>query len=82
MGLDLHGGELIAGAWNSWPMHLGSAVSIFPLGEGGEGKVLLSTLDIISQLDNPDSSAEVARRLLSNFLSYASHSPITAPTGK
>jgi len=52
---------------------LGSAVTILPL---GKGKVILSTLDIVSQLNNPDSSAEVARRLFCNFLTYTnSHHP-------
>jgi len=64
---DLHGGELIAGAWQSMPMKLGTAVGTLPL---GKGTLILSTLDIVSQLDNPDSSAEVARRLFCNFLNY------------
>ena len=71
---NLQGGELIAGAWQSMPtQQLGSAVTILPL---GKGKVILSTLDIVSQLNNPDSSAEVARRLFCNFLTYTnSHQP-------
>ena len=68
MGFEIQGGELVAGAWHSWPMRLGAAVSIFPV---GQGRIILSSLDIVSQLDNPDTSAEVARRLFCNFLNFA-----------
>ena len=66
--LQINGGELIAGAYHTWPMQLGSAVSILPC---GKGRIILSGLDIIDQLDNPDSAAEVARRLFCNFLNFA-----------
>jgi len=49
-------------------MQLGSAVSILPC---GKGKIIISGLDIIDQLDNPDSAAEVARKLFCNFVNYA-----------
>ena len=49
-------------------MKLGSAVSVVPL---GRGRVMLSTLDIASQLGKPDSSAEVARRLFCNMIRWA-----------
>jgi hypothetical protein len=68
IGLDLHGGELVAGAYNSQNVRLGSAVSILP---AGNGKIVVSSLDIVAQLNNPDSAAEVARRLFCNFLNYA-----------
>lgn len=70
--LQINGGELIAGAYHTWPMQLGSAVSILPV---GKGRVIMSALDVIDQLDNPDSAAEVARKLFCNFLHYASTSP-------
>jgi hypothetical protein len=54
-------------------MKLGSAVSILPL---GKGKVILSSLDIVPQLKNSDSAAEVARRLFFNMIHFA------APVGK
>ena len=67
--LEINGGELIAGAYHTWPLQLGSAVSILP---AGKGRVILSGLDVIDQLANPDSSAEVARKLFCNFLHEAS----------
>ena len=67
-GLRLEGEELVAGAWHSYPMSLGTAVGIIPC---GKGKIIVSTLDISDQLPSSDSSAEVARKLLCNFLDYA-----------
>ena len=66
---EVNGGELVAGAYHTWPLQLGSTVSILPT---GKGRVILSGLDMIDQLANPDSSAEVARKLFCNFLHYAS----------
>jgi hypothetical protein len=65
---EVNGGELVAGAYHTWPLQLGSTVSIQP---AGKGRVILSGLDIIDQLANPDSSAEVARKLFCNFLHEA-----------
>jgi hypothetical protein len=48
-------------------MQLGSALSILPC---GKGKIIISGLDIIDQLANPDSPAEIARRLFCNFLHH------------
>ena len=70
--LQINGGELVAGAYHSYPLQLGSAVSILPL---GKGRVIMSALDVIDQLDNPESPAEVARKLFCNFLHYASTFP-------
>jgi hypothetical protein len=67
-GLLLEGDELVAGAWHSYPMNLGTAVGIIPC---GRGKIIVSTLDITSQLDSADTSAEVARKLLCNFIAWA-----------
>lgn len=69
LGLDVRGGELVCGAYHTWPMKLGSAVSVVPV---GKGKVILSTLDIVSRLNGSETTAEVARRLFCNFLHYAS----------
>ena len=66
-GLLLEGEELVAGAWHSYPMALGTAVGIIPC---GKGRIVVSTLDIASQLNSPDSSAEVARKLLCNFIAF------------
>jgi hypothetical protein len=67
-GLRLEGEELVAGAWHSYPMDLGTAVGIIRC---GKGKIIVSTLDITSQLNSPDTSADVARKLLCNFIEYA-----------
>lgn len=67
-GLRLEGEELVAGAWHSYPMELGTAVGIIPC---GKGKIIVSTLDVASQLDSRESSAEVARKLMCNFIAFA-----------
>jgi hypothetical protein len=67
-GLRLEGEDLVAGAWHSYPMDLGTAVGIIPC---GKGKIIVSTLDLASQLNSADTSAEVARKLLCNFVDYA-----------
>ena len=67
-GLRLEGEELAAGAWHSYPMELGTAVGIIPC---GKGKIIVSTLDIAGQLNSADTSVDVARKLLCNFIDYA-----------
>jgi hypothetical protein len=67
-GLLLDGEELVAGAWHSYPMELGTAVGIIPC---GKGKIIVSTLEIANQLNSTDTSAEVARKLMCNFIDYA-----------
>ena len=74
LGLDVHGGELVCGAYHTWPMQLGSAVSVVPL---GKGRVILSTLDIASQLNAKETTAEVARRILCNMIRFAGR-PVNA----
>jgi hypothetical protein len=68
-GLLLEGDELVAGAWHCYPMNLGTAVGIIPC---GKGKIVVSTLDLTGQLDSTDTSAEVARKLLCNFITFGS----------
>jgi beta-galactosidase len=67
-GLLLEGDDLVAGAWHCYPMNLGTAVGIIPC---GKGRIIVNTLDITSQLNSPDTSAEVARKLLCNFITYS-----------
>jgi len=67
-GLRLEGEELVAGAWHSYPMELGTAVGVILC---GKGKIIVSTLDIASQLNVADTSADVARKLLCNFIDSA-----------
>jgi beta-galactosidase len=66
-GLRLEGEQLVVGAWHSYPMDLGTAVGVIPC---GKGKIIVSTLDIVKQLNSPDTSADVARKLLCNFIAY------------
>jgi PA14 domain/Glycosyl hydrolases family 2/Glycosyl hydrolases family 2, sugar binding domain/Glycosyl hydrolases family 2, TIM barrel domain len=66
-GLRLEGEQLVVGVWHSYPMDLGTAVGVIPC---GKGKLIVSTLDIVDQLNSPDTSADVARKLLCNFIAY------------
>lgn len=68
-GLLLDGEELVAGVWHSYPMSLGTAVGVIPC---GKGKIVVSTLDIAGQLNSSNTSAEVARKLLCNFIAFHS----------
>jgi beta-galactosidase len=71
-GLLLEGEELIAGAWHAnlenAPQHLGTVVGVIPY---GKGRIIVSTLDLDSNLLSSDSSANVARKLLCNYLEFA-----------
>ncbi len=67
-GLLLEGEELVAGAYHSYPMQLGTAVGVVPC---GKGRIIVSTLDIADNLDGPEGAPDVARKLLCNFLEYA-----------
>jgi hypothetical protein len=69
-GMRLEGEELVAGAYQSWPMSLGTAVGVINC---GKGKIVLSSLDICGALDDPDSTAEVARKMLCNYVRFASN---------
>ena len=66
--LEVEGEELIAGAYHCYPMKLGTAVGIIPC---GKGKIIFSTLDICGNLTSKESSANVARKLLCNFIEYS-----------
>jgi hypothetical protein len=72
-GLRLNGEQLVAGCWQSFPMDLGTVVGVIP---SGKGKIVVSTLDICSHLNDPSGPADVARKLLCNYIAYgtpASH---------
>lgn len=64
----IEGEDLAAGSYRSWPFNLGTAVGVIPC---GKGKIIFSTLDIASNLDNPSGPAEVARKLLCNYIKYS-----------
>ena len=69
IGMRLEGEELVAGAYQSWPMALGTAIGVIPC---GKGRIIVSSLDICGALDDPDSTAEVARKMLCNYIRFAS----------
>jgi len=67
-GIRMEGEQLVAGCWQSVPMNLGTAVGIIPC---GDGKIVVSTLDICSHLNDSAGPADVARKLFCNYLAYA-----------
>ena len=69
VGIEMEGEELVAGAYHSFPLKLGTAVGIIPC---GKGKIIFSTLDIYNSLMEKESTAEVARKLLLNYIDFAS----------
>lgn len=64
----MHGEEMVAGSYKSWPFELGSAVGVIPC---GKGKIIFSTLDIANNLNNADPTSETARKLFINFIKFA-----------
>jgi hypothetical protein len=84
-GLLLDGDQLVAGAFHAnmseakppAPIRLGTAVGVVRV---GSGKVILSTLDIAGNLAAPDGPADMARKLLCNFIAY-SNTDRAAPPG-
>lgn len=72
LGLQLEGEELAAGCYHSYPMQLGTAVGVIPV---GRGRVVFSTLDIVRNLNAKEGPAHVARKLLCNFLRYGPSTP-------
>jgi hypothetical protein len=67
--LMMDGEEFVAGGYQTMGCKLGTAVGIVNC---GRGKVIASTLDICPQLAKPPGAADVARKLLVNYLEYAS----------
>jgi hypothetical protein len=69
IGMRLEGEELVAGAYQSWPMSLGTAIGVIKC---GKGQIILSSLDICGALEDVDSTAEVARKMLCNYVRFPS----------
>jgi len=67
-GLEVEGEEFVAGAYHCYPMKLGTAVGIIPC---GKGKIIFSTLDICGNLASKESPANVARKLLCNYILFS-----------
>jgi len=61
-------GEAVVGALSREDTEIGTAVGIIPW---GEGRIIYSTLDILPNLASTEEAAVVARRILMNFLEYA-----------
>lgn len=69
---DLAGAEVVVGACQTAPMRLGAAVAVVPV---GKGRVVLSTLDLVGQLERSVTPTAVARRLVANYLAFAATPP-------
>lgn len=67
-GLRVEGEDLVAGCYQSTPFELGTAVGLVPC---GKGRILFSTLAVCANLASRDPAAEVARKVLCNYLEYA-----------
>ncbi len=75
-GLLLEGDDLAAGAFHAHtplatppaPINLGTAVGVVRC---GKGKIVVSTLDITGNLTAGEGPADVARKLLCNYIEYA-----------
>lgn len=67
-GLTLSGEEVVVGCYQSMPFQVGTAVGVVPY---GKGRIVLSTLQICSNLENPDRASQVAKKLLLNYVEYA-----------
>ncbi|MCD7939545.1 MAG: PA14 domain-containing protein [Bacteroides intestinalis] len=72
-GFRVQGEELVVGSYRSTPFELGTAVGIIPC---GKGRIIFSTLDIVDNLNVPFGPAEVARKILCNYIKYSSHENI------
>lgn len=62
MGLVMEGEELLVGAYHTYPMAIGTAMGIVPM---GKGSVLFSTLDIYGNIINDSAAGLVAKKLIS-----------------
>ncbi|HEY3412505.1 MAG TPA: PA14 domain-containing protein [Armatimonadota bacterium] len=67
-GLMLEGEQAIAGAVNTNEPRVSTTVCEIPL---GKGRIVLSTLDIVSHLNAQNGGGIVARKLLDNYIQYA-----------
>lgn len=67
-GFRMQGEDLVVGSYRSTPFELGTAVGVIPC---GKGKIIFSSLDIVDNLDDPSGPAEVARKILCNYIKYS-----------
>ncbi|MBE6280540.1 MAG: glycoside hydrolase family 2 [Bacteroides sp.] len=64
-GIVMNGEELLVGAYHTYPMAIGTAMGIVPM---GKGSVLFSTLDIYGNIINPSAAGLVAQKLIFNMI--------------
>jgi hypothetical protein len=69
-GLILEGAEAVVGAISKEDIDIATAVGIIPY---GNGEIIFSTLDILPILNSNEEAAAVARKVLINYLEYASN---------
>ena len=67
MGLVMEGEELLVGAYHTYPMAIGTAMGIVPM---GKGSVLFSTLDIYGNIINDSAAGLVAKKLIFNMIDF------------
>ncbi len=68
LGFKIADERFIAGAYRSWPFHLGTAMGETPC---GKGRVLYTTLRLCEPLLSPEPAAEPARKLFGNIIRWA-----------
>ena len=68
LGFKIADERFIAGAYRSWPFHLGTAMGEAPC---GKGQVLYTTLRLCEPLLSPEPAAEPARKLFGNIIRWA-----------
>jgi beta-galactosidase len=68
LGLRLEGEECVVGAFSGYDSELYSVVGIVPC---GEGRILLSALDLMGAIQEENPANAVAKRLLLNYLEFA-----------
>ncbi len=71
-GLLLEGEEAVVGCVDGHEHRVATAVAILP---HGQGRLVLSTRDLLPVLDGPPGPADVARKILCNYLGFAAKQP-------
>ena len=66
-GFRIKGEDMVVGSYRTTPFELGTSVGVIPC---GKGRIIFSSLDIASNLDNSSGPAEVARKLLCNYIKF------------
>lgn len=67
MGWVMEGEELLVGAYHTYPMAIGTAMGIVPM---GKGCVLFSTLDIYGNIIHDSAAGLVAKKLIYNMIDF------------